>query len=103
MLFTMFGMVIEVNPLHPENALLAIDVPPVTTTVLSEPGTVFELFEYDHAPNIYPKKLLLVELPPTNGIVNVASALQPLKAELPMLVTLSGIVIEINPLQPENA
>ena len=77
--------------------------PFVTTTVLSDLGTLFELFEYDDAPKIYPKKLLLVELPPTNGIVNVASALQPLKAELPMLVTLLGIVSDVKPLQPENA
>ena len=39
MLVALFGMLIEVNPLHPENALLAIDAPPVTITVLSELGT----------------------------------------------------------------
>ena len=49
------------------------------------------MFEYDHAPNIYPKKLLLVELPPTNGIVNVASAPHPDIAPRPTLVMLLGI------------
>lgn len=43
--------------------------------------------------------MLLEDDPPTNGIVNVASALQPLKTEMPILVTLLGIVIDVNALQ----
>ena len=36
---------------------------------------------------------MLVEVPPTYGIVNVASALQPDNAPLAILVTLVGIVM----------
>ena len=38
-----------------------------------------------------------------SGIVMLVSPLQPEKAELPMLVTLSGIVTLVSPVQPEKA
>ena len=38
-----------------------------------------------------------------SGIVRLVKPLQPLNAELPILVTLSGIVIPVKPRQPENA
>ena len=43
---------------------------------------------------------MLVTPPP---IVMLASELQPLNALLPMLVTLSGIIMLVKPLQYENA
>ena len=38
-----------------------------------------------------------------SGIVIEVKPVHHENAELPMLVTLSGIVIEVKPLQPENA
>ena len=38
-----------------------------------------------------------------SGIIILVSPLQPENAELPMLVTLSGIMMLVSPLQPENA
>ena len=38
-----------------------------------------------------------------SGMAIEVKPLQPEKAELPMLVTLSGMVIEVKPLQPEKA
>ena len=38
-----------------------------------------------------------------SGITIEVSELQPLNASPPMLVTLSGITIEVSELQPENA
>jgi len=38
-----------------------------------------------------------------SGIVIEVKPVQPLNAELPMLVTLAGIVTAIKPVQPENA
>ena len=38
-----------------------------------------------------------------SGIVMDVKLVQPEKAEFPMLVTLSGMVMDVNPLQPEKA
>ena len=38
-----------------------------------------------------------------SGMVIEVKPLQPRKAPSPMLVTLSGMVIEVKPLQPEKA
>ena len=38
-----------------------------------------------------------------SGIVIEVKPVQPENAEPPILVTLSGIVIEVKPVQPENA
>ena len=38
-----------------------------------------------------------------SGIVMLVNPLQPEKAEVPMLVTLSGIVMPVSPLQLEKA
>ena len=54
---------------------------------------------------MYPKCVapLPSPLPPTKGMVILVSPLQPSKAPLPILVTLSGIITLDNPLRPENA
>ena len=38
-----------------------------------------------------------------DGIVTDVNPLQPRNASFPMLVTLDGIVTDVNPLQPSNA
>ena len=52
---------------------------------------------------MYPRYVLEVLLPPTNGRVISLRPLQPSNAEPPMLVTLEGITMLVRPLQPENA
>ncbi len=37
------------------------------------------------------------------GIVTEVNPVQPKNADLPMLITLSGIVTAVSPVQPENA
>ena len=68
---------------------------------------VFLAPSYDDVPKIYPNKSEAVpeppREPPTNGKVILAIIPQPENAELPMLVTLDGIVTDVRPLQPENA
>ena len=82
MLVTPLGIVTEVKPVQPENARSLMRSPLVIVTVLSW--------------------LLLIWFAANAGIVAVSIG-QPLNAFSPMLVTLSGIVIEVKPLQPENA
>ena len=82
MLVTPSGIVIEVKLAQPENARSLMRSPLVIVTVLSW--------------------LLLMWFAANAGIVAVSIG-QPLNAESPMLVTLSGIVIEVKPVQPENA
>ena len=52
---------------------------------------------------MYPRYVLEVLLPPTNGRVISSRPLQPSNAEPPMIVTLDGISMLVRPLQPENA
>ena len=54
---------------------------------------------------MYPKCVFLVpfKLAPTNGSVMLVRPVQSLNAPVPMLVTLSGIVMFVSPVHPENA
>ena len=52
---------------------------------------------------MYPRYVLEVLLPPTNGMVISSRPLQPENAESPMLVTLDGISMLVRPLQYQNA
>ena len=82
MLVTLSGIVIAVKLAQPENARSLMRSPLVIVTVLSW--------------------LLLMWFAANAGIVAVSIG-QPSNAPLSMSVTLSGIVIEVKPVQPENA
>ena len=79
MLVTLSGIVIEVKLVQPENALSPMLSPLVIVTTLSW--------------------LLLMWFAANAGIVAVSIG-QPSNAPLSMSVTLSGIVIEVKPVQP---
>ena len=79
MLVTLPGIVIEVKLAQPENALSPMLSPLVIVTTLS--------------------RLLLMWFAANAGIVAVSIG-QPSNAPLSMSVTLSGIVIEVKPVQP---
>ena len=79
MFVTLSGIVIEVKPVQPENALSPMLSPLVIVTPLSW--------------------LLLIWVAANAGIVAVSIG-QPSNAPLSMSVTLSGIVIEVKPVQP---
>ena len=104
-LVTLLGIVMLVSEEQPLNAESPILVPSVITTVLREDGTQSSLEEENDAPKIYPKCVLLVPslVAPTKGIVMLSSALQSANAELPILVTLLGIVMLVSEEQPLNA
>jgi hypothetical protein len=78
----LFGIVIEVRPVHPEKALSAMLV------TLSAKVTSFNDFKFANQE-------------PTLGQFSVMEVrdLQPEKASSPMLVTPLGMVIEVNALQ----
>ena len=82
MLVTLSGIVIAVKLAQPENARSLMRSPLVIVAVLSW--------------------LLLMWFAANAGIVAVSIG-QPSNAPLSMSVTLSGIVIEVKPVQPENA
>ena len=81
MLVTLFGIVIEVKPVQPENAL-----PPMLVTLL---GIVTEV-KAVQSENVQ-SPMLVTPL----GIVTEVKAVQPEKAQSPMLVTPLGIVTEV--------
>ena len=83
MLVTLDGIVTDVSPLQPENA----ESPTLVTPSLI---TKF-VTEEKSMPHFHP------------GTVTVPILLHPLNTEFPMLVTLSGIVTDINPPQLEKA
>jgi hypothetical protein len=94
------GIVILVNLVQPLNASLEILSPPVIITVLSVNG----IQEFG-PPNIKPKWVLEVpfKVAPTNGIVILTKLVQPRNASLPMLVTLSGMIILVKLVHIPNA
>ena len=106
MLVTLSGIVIEVKPVQSKNAELPMLVALVITTFFSDAGTnVFKLSL--PAPKIYPNdaddEYVSVGAFPKKGKVILSSEVQPPNAALPILVTLSGTVTEIKPVQSENA
>ena len=99
MLVTLFGIVILVKPVQPENAQFPILVPPVITTVFSEAGT--ELVP----PKITLKLISPVPsaLDPTYGSVMLVRLLQSSNTDSPTPVTLFGIAMLVILLQSPNA
>ncbi len=90
MFSTLSGRISSVKPLQPEKAEAGIFV------------TSLPIFKIVIA--LLLEKLLLPMLVQFIALkLRVANALQPEKAEFPILVTLFGIVIEVKPLQPEKA
>ena len=110
MLVTLFGMVIPVSPVQPENAEY--------TMLFMLPGSVtfFRLLQSANAaalifvtPSVMNTVFSLsigifisasVSRSMVFPTVNVVSAVQPENAPSPMLVTLSGIVTSVIPMQP---
>jgi hypothetical protein len=84
-----FRLVIEVNPVHPENAPR-----PIVVTLLPMITEVNPM-QPENAPSSIVVTLL--------GIVIEVKPVQPKNAALPIVVTLLGITIEVNPVQPLNA
>ena len=80
MLVTLSGMVMEVKPSQPAKARSPMLSPLVNTTVCRLSF------------GILPIAIV--------GIVTVTIFVHPEKAELPMLVTLSGIATDVKPVQP---
>ena len=83
MLITLSGSLIDFNPVQPENALFAITL--VSSGIMNTKLVAEE--------NLFPH---------IESAMTRVSPVQLSKA-LPMLVTLSGIVIEVKPEQPRNA
>ena len=89
MLVTLSGIATDVNAEQPENALSAIPRIPGNSR---RPDN--EL--------VYPTAHPSTSLTPKMLVVSNSSSGQLLNALFPMLVTLSGIVIDVNAEQPEN-
>ena len=73
----------------------------VMITVSSDGGTQLSLSEYEPAPKIYPKCVLLIPslVAPTKGIVILVKLMHHANAESPMLVTPSGMIMLVRLLQ----
>ena len=99
------GNVILVSPVQPLNAAQPMLDPPVITTVFKEEGTFWLLLEYELAPNIYPKCVLVVpvEVCPTKGNVILVKLSQLENAEAPITFTLLGMTMLVRLLQLSNA
>ena len=96
MVVTLLGMVTDVRLLQPKNAPLPMAVTLLGITVVSQPR--IKVLE---AVSIMALQLLRESyfVLPFSTTMDVRP-LQPLNAQLPMAVTLLGIVMEVRPLQP---
>ena len=95
-LVTLLGIVIEVNFVQPENALLPMLVTLLGITVVLQPAisvlVAVSIMQFAPFPELY-------FVFPSATTIEV-KPVQPENALLPMLVTLLGIVIEVKPVQP---
>ena len=99
MLVTLFGMVTEVRPLQPSKALSPMLVTSLGMTVFLQPAI-----------NVFVEvSIIALQLSRESYFVFSESTaievrpLQPSKGAVPMLVTLSGMVMEIRSSQPTKA
>ncbi len=113
MIFTLLGILIEVKPLHSENALAAIPKVPSFNDMLVLAGIV-PLYLYATFPaytspsgwfmyHTVPSNALYPILITLEGIIMEVKLEQPSNELLPILITLLGMVTEAKPLQSTNA
>ena len=87
MLVTLAGMLMDLNSLQPENALSPIVFTPFCSTT-----SFRDSLQY------------CVNTCGLTSFAHVREAMgQPSNAQLPKLVTLAGMLMDVNPLQPSNA
>ena len=104
---TLDGIVTDVSPEQPENALAAIVVPCEITALRMElyaAGKTVESRKRPETTTVSIDETPLNALSPISvtlfGIVTDFSPEQPENAEVPMFVTLLGIVTDVSPEQP---
>ena len=99
MVVTLFGIVMDVSPLQPWKAYA-----PMVVTLL---GMV--VFLHPVIRVLFSVLMMALQLSRESKIslpastVMLSNALQPAKTLYPILVTLLGIVIDVNPVQQQNA
>ena len=99
MVVTLLGMVMEVRPEQPKNALL-----PMLVTLLG-----IMVFLHPNMSELFDVLMIALQLLRESYSVLPGSTMMEVRPEqapntlLPMLVTLLGMVMEVRPEQPENA